>query len=108
MAVAIRGNNQAGQMMTKQEEIRAELERISCRWCEHNSYCKGTDQWEACNVPIRDLQRLSDLGVVIRVEGKLPSVFDSNEDVISALEYKKKLEGYVAVESLIEGGSEKC
>ena len=44
---------------------------------------------------------LSRGGVVIKVEGKLPSIFDANEDVISALEYKKKLEGYVAVESLI-------
>jgi len=41
-------------------------------------------------------------GVVIKVEGELPSVFGSNEEVISAYEYKQKLDGYVKAASLVE------
>jgi len=38
----------------------------------------------------------------VAVKAELPSVFDANEDVISALEYGKKLTGYTAFESLID------
>jgi len=47
------------------------------------------------------LRFLRDNSVVIKVDGELPSIFNSNEDVISALEYQKGLIGYVAVESLM-------
>jgi len=33
---------------------------------------------------------------------QLPSIFDGKQNVMSALEYKKKLEDYIAVEPLIE------
>ena len=45
---------------------------------------------------------LDESGCVLRTDGGLPSVFDSNEDVMSALKYREKLAGYVAVEPLIE------
>ena len=51
---------------------------------------------------LRLTAKQSSQGCVIKVVGELPSIFDSNENVISALEYKKKLAGYVAVEPLIE------
>jgi len=48
------------------------------------------------------LQSLDLEGCVLRVEKKLPSVFNSNEDVMSALKYREKLVDYVAIEPLIE------
>jgi len=60
----------------------------------------GTD--EDCLAYIHDFFRgLAERGVVIKVKGELPSIFDINDDVISALEYKRKLDVYTAVESLI-------
>lgn len=41
-------------------------------------------------------------GVVIKVDKPLPDAFDINDDVMSALEYRKKLEGYSFFEPLIE------
>jgi len=46
--------------------------------------------------------KLHSQGVVIKAEGELPSIFDSNEDGISAYEYKQKLAGYSKFESLVE------
>ena len=48
------------------------------------------------------LRDLDAQGVVKRVDRELPSIFDFNEDIISALEYRKKLAGYVATESLLK------
>lgn len=48
--------------MTKQEETREGIKRISCRWCEQLPYCE-----ESCGVPELDLAKLSELGVVIKV-----------------------------------------
>jgi len=87
--------------MTKQEKIR---EQAILDLMEYKGFHRAPTEYIIDCV----MRSLSRDGAVIKVEGELPSVFDSNEDVISALEYKKKLEGYVAVESLIEGGSEKC
>lgn len=44
---------------------------------------------------LRLTAKQSSQGCVIKVEGELPSILDSNEDVISAFEYKKKLANYV-------------
>lgn len=52
--------------MTKREEIREEIRRIGCRWCEEISYCQ-----KSCGVLERDLENLSRLGLVIKVEGEL-------------------------------------
>ena len=48
------------------------------------------------------LSYLDKEGAVLLVERELPSAFNINVDVISALEYKKKLAGWCAVEPLIE------
>ena len=48
------------------------------------------------------LRHLRSQDVVIRVDEPLPSAFDIDDNVISALEYKKKLAGYVAFVPLIE------
>ena len=45
-------------------------------------------------------RELSEAGVVIKKEGELPSIFDVNDDTISALEYKKKLVGYTLTERI--------
>ena len=50
------------------------------------------------------IQKLHSQGIVIKVDRELPSIFDSDENILSALEYKKKLAGYVAVELLIKEG----
>lgn len=46
------------------------------------------------------LEYLHSKGVVRKVGGELPSIFDADENMLSALEYKKKLAGYF--EPLIE------
>uniref|UniRef100_A0A6H1ZEP6 Uncharacterized protein n=1 Tax=viral metagenome TaxID=1070528 RepID=A0A6H1ZEP6_9ZZZZ len=47
------------------------------------------------------LENLHNAGCVLKVEGELPSAFDIKEDVISVVEYKKKLAGYCLTEPLI-------
>jgi len=92
--------------MTKQEEIREGIARELCyewwnpitRW-EDLDEMNRTIYYHLANAVV---SYLHSQGVVIQVKGELPSIFDVGEDVISALEYKKKLEGYVAVEPLVE------
>ena len=85
--------------MTKQEKIQKGIDNIL-----HNCYSKDLS---ACSLhkifqPVKGrnelLKYLHSQGVGIK--GELPSIFDANEDVISALEYKKKLVGFF--ELLIE------
>jgi len=82
--------------MTKQEEIRQGTIEF---WRD-----AGEKLTRARTTELTDIYLgwLAGKGVVIKVNGELPSIFDVNENVISALEYKKKLEDYVAVEPLIE------
>ena len=69
--------------------------------CVHQgnyAYCQVDDDSYDCL-----MERLGELGVVIKIEEKLPSIFDSSEGCISALDYQKKLAGYVKTEPLTEG-----
>jgi len=57
---------------------------------------------QECDERIHELlSYLHSQGLVLKVEGELPSVFDYNEDVMSAVEYKKKLVSCGFFESLI-------
>ena len=86
------------------EELRGELKRISCRWCEQNSYCM-----KSCGIPESDLKRLSGLGVVLQVDiAKPPIVFSEKFEIDSKLlamiieRVRNAYDGYVAVEPLID------
>ena len=87
--------------MTKQEEIREAI-----TYCPEGKECPhyGSKNWQDCiDCMVENVMNtLHSQGCVFRVEGKLPSIFNSNEDVISALEYRKKLVGYVPVEPLVK------
>ena len=101
--------------MSRQEEIREGIaETIRQVYIDgYNARCNG-EVWEqedgSVNLPeqgilIKTLQLeqwLDSQGVVIVAERELPSIFDIDEDVISALEYKKMLAGFVAFEPLIK------
>jgi len=78
--------------MTKQEEIREHLIELF----EQTTIGEAPDKLADAVMWV-----LNEDGVVIQVDKELPSIFNVNEAVISALEYKKKLGGYVAVEPLI-------
>ena len=77
--------------MNKQEEIREGMQRLEFNF----GFLSDEETSEL-------LQYLHSQGCAIKVEGELPSIFNSNEDVISASKYKKKLSDYVKTESLIE------
>ncbi len=47
------------------------------------------------------LEGLSELGCGLKVEGKLPSVFNGKGEVMSALQYKQKLVGFVVTVPLV-------
>ena len=83
--------------LSKQEEIR---EGVEARFRE-----AGLTTIDARNFAQATLKDLDSQGVVLKADRGLPSIFDANEGVISALEYVNKLKGYVAVESLVEGGN---
>jgi len=57
----------------------------------------ASEGWE-----LNILEYLHSQGAVLKVKRELPSVFDNNEDCISAIEYRKKLAGYGFFEPLIE------
>ena len=83
--------------MSKQEEIRMALGQ----WLA--SY---DGRVERGNVPTVSetideiIEVLDSKGAVLLAEKEWPSIFNIDENVISALEYKKKLAGFVAVEPL--------
>jgi len=52
--------------------------------------------------PKKLLSYLAKEGCVLKVERELPSVFNGKGEVMSALEYRKKLAGYGTFEPLIE------
>lgn len=52
---------------------------------------KKEDEWATV---VFDILSIKELAIVDR-EAKLPSAFDANEDAISAVEYKKRLKGWV-------------
>ena len=68
-------------------------------------YSKGACKLHGVFQPQKFLNKLfpylDSVGIVQRVDSELPSIFNINEDVISALEYKKKLAGYVKTKSLM-------
>jgi len=70
---------------TKQEEIR--------KWIEDLGQSAFNLNWnESVYLADTILQHLHEEGVVIKSGKELPSVFDANEDVMPALEYRKKLD----------------
>lgn len=95
-------------MMTKQEEIRegiAELDKLcplgnggECP--PDNAKCKKCAyKFQTADVI---LSYLHSKDVAIKVAESLPSAFDIDDEVISAIEYKKKLVGYSLTEPLIK------
>ena len=91
--------------MTKQEEIKeviAAYANDEClypdEYCEfRHLYCVSEEDAYKCL-----MKRLDGIGVVIKTDRELPSVFRANEHVMSASAYKKKLEGFTAFEPLIK------
>lgn len=95
--------------MTKQEDIREEIAKGAYLW--KNLIVDGVDSIQSFDSLTDEEQKpyyilayqltttLASLGVVLILDEKLPSVFDLEDNVISALDYKKKLKGYVKVES---------
>ena len=79
--------------MATREEIREEVGEIYVNNCR-----VGMDANEFSEELFNYLHSQD---VVIIKNRKLPSIFDGKGEAMSALEYKKKLEGYVAVEPLI-------
>ena len=90
--------------MTKQEEIRKEIEKLTENRFRPPAESAGL-QWDKnFNSMLSGdiLNYLHSQGVVIQSDRELPSTFDVNENGISALEYKKKLAGCAFVEPLIK------
>ena len=97
--------------MSKQKEIREGIARKIFEWCKRNGYIVASFEWKEITGATRGLiLAVTDIvleyevsqGVAIKVEGELPSIFDNDENVISALEYQKKLAGCVKTKPLIE------
>lgn len=78
---------------TKQEDLREWAEGF-LRGTAHNGYYDGLE--------ITMLEELSDLGVVIKVEGELPNFIEEARDWEAVKRIEGKLAGYVAVEPLVE------
>ena len=89
--------------MTKQEEIKEGVQELidKCYGASSPDYPKliAFQPQKFLNELFPLLDRL---GVVIKVDGELPSIFDSNENGISALKYKEKLAGYIKTKPLVE------
>ena len=59
----------------------------------------GIEEDRRIDIAADVIKELQWVGVVMKLAPELPSIFDINDDVISALKYRKKLDGFVAVES---------
>lgn len=58
--------------MTKQEETKEKIKARYCAMCEQMSYCVTS-----CGAPESYLYWLHDNGVVLKVEGELPTFYTS-------------------------------
>lgn len=81
-------------MATKQEEIR--------EWYKDALSGYGCPDTYLENETDKLFTYLHSQGCVLKVDRKLPSIWNSKGKVKSALTYKKELAGYTAWESLIE------
>ena len=87
-------NRGVGLMATKQEEIWEGIAQLVMEVGKSNRHSYAVAEGI--------MRYLHDNDVVIKVEGELPSAFNTNGDVISAVQYKKKLTDCGFFEPLIE------
>ena len=86
--------------MSKQEEIRKGIARIGVGGI--NPLENARPNRHGYEVADDILAYLHSQGVVLQVEKPLPSIFNVNEDVLSAMEYRKLLDGCGFFEPLIK------
>lgn len=87
--------------MTRQEEIRDRLGGRIFELITRGEPSLKEDMEHALIQVDKILNDLHSQDVAIKIEGELPSIFGVENNVIDAMEYKKKLEGYTKWEPLI-------
>lgn len=88
-------NKEIREGITKQQKLRGALADVIL---ERHRMTRDEALWES----LAYMRFLHSQGVVLKADGEWPTIFDYNDDVITALEYKKKLKDFTRFEPLVK------